>query len=139
MPLRPDLRNLRDANGDYVYRGATWKARRERLLERCGHACERCRVPHGRTVIRSRLGSWKFGTHWYSPDGTPVSKWQGIRTVRVVLDMVHLTHDSLRNQECDLGMLCKYCHFNYDGPQHKETRQIHKDARRPLLAGMGAG
>ena len=48
--LGPDLRNLRDASGQYVYRGAAWKARRERLLERAGHKCENCGKPNHETV-----------------------------------------------------------------------------------------
>lgn len=74
--------------------------------------------------------------HWYSPDGTPPNKWPRKRTVGIVLTMAHLTHDPLRNDDADLSMLCQWCHLNYDRQQHRETRLIRQDARRPLLALM---
>jgi hypothetical protein len=133
MPLSPELRHLRDADGELVYRGAAWQARRERLLARAGNKCERCRVPNGKVVERAHRDSWKHGEHWYSPDGFPPRAWRKVRTLRIVLTMAHLTHDPLRNDDEDLAMLCQWCHLNYDRHQHKETRQAHKDAARPLL------
>ena len=53
--------------------------------------------------------------------------------MRIVLTMAHLTHDPLRNDDEDLAMLCQWCHLNYDRNQHKQTRQVRKDAGRPLL------
>ena len=134
MPLSPDFRNLKDANGDFVYRGPAWKARRERLLERCGHKCERCRVPNLTTVQRGKGGSWAVGEFWFSWDGTPRHLWERVRMVRIILTMAHLTHDPLRNDDADLAMFCQWCHLNYDKMQHRETRCNRKDAARPLLA-----
>ncbi len=136
MPLRPDLRNLSDANGDLIYRGPVYQARRERLLERADHKCERCRAPNRRVVVRAHLDSWKDGDHWYSPDGLPPRAWVNIRRVRIVLNMAHLTHDPLRNEDDELAMLCQLCHFRHDKQQHKETRSARKDAARPLLAAI---
>jgi hypothetical protein len=133
LPLSPDFRNLKDANGDFVYRGPAWKARRARLLDRCGHKCERCRVPHLTTVQRGKGGSWAVGEFWFSWDGTPRHMWERVRTVRIILTMAHLTHDPLRNDDADLAMLCQWCHLNYDKMQHRETRCNRKDAARPLL------
>lgn len=133
MPLSPKLRNLRDEDGQLVYRGPAWKARRERLLERAGNKCERCFVPNGKVVERAHRDSWQIADRWYSPDGQPPRAWRKVRTVRIVLTMAHLTHDPLRNDDSDLGMLCQWCHLNYDRHQHKETRQARKDAARPLL------
>jgi hypothetical protein len=142
------MRNLRDPNipplpgypvhpeGELVYRGPSYAARRARLLERCGHKCERCRVPDKTTVLRAHLNSWAVGGFWWSPDGTPRWKWENVRSVTISLAMTHLTHDSLRNDDADLAIFCQYCHLNYDLPQHKETREIHKDERRPLLVAM---
>ncbi len=137
MPLRPELRNLRDEHGDYVYRGPAYRARRARLLERSGGWCERCRVPNHTLVERGAKESWKHGRNWYSPDGTPPKKWVNVRQVRIVLTMAHLTHDPLRNDDADLAMLCQWCHLNFDKLHHAETRAARKDAARPLLAGAG--
>ena len=152
MPLRPDLRNLRDANGDLVYRGPAWKARRERLLERCGHKCERCRKPNHELVWVWNGG--ENGQYWTLRDGKRQAwryckyaggegnfwlfgkQWLGARRIRVVLTMAHLTHDPLANDDADLAMLCQWCHLNYDKLHHKDTRAAHKDAARPLLAGV---
>jgi hypothetical protein len=150
LPLRPDLRNLRDENGDYVYRGPAWKARRERLLERCGNKCERCRKPNHETVETitglkwpdGRPGMlWRHTTGWFNAMGVldPARLREKLRkphTIRVVLTMAHLTHDPLENDDADLAMLCQWCHLNYDRLHHKDTRSERKDAARPLLAGV---
>jgi hypothetical protein len=135
LPLRPDFRNLKRPDGTYIYRGPTWKAQRERLLERCDHKCERCRVPNHERVIRADQGSWQLTTaRWYHPDHLPPRAWKRIRTAYIVLTMAHLTHDPLQCDDADLAMLCQYCHLHYDLLQHRETRCNRKDLARPLIA-----
>jgi len=158
VPLRPDLRNLRDANGDLVYRGRAWKARRERLLERCGNKCERCRKPNQKWVwvCTSRHGDcgqywteflcaqrWFYclfaggGNFWLSPYQIMEGKNTGaLRRIWVILTMAHLTHDPLDNDDADLAMLCQWCHLNYDKVHHRDTRCERKDRARPLLRGV---
>jgi hypothetical protein len=145
------LRNLRDENGDYVYRGPVWAARRARLLERAGHKCERCRKPNGERVETITDLSWPYGTAmlWRPVDGgwrnhcgaidrpRLTEKRRRPRLIRVVLTMAHLTHDPLRNDDADLAMLCQWCHLNFDKVHHAETRALRKDAARPLLADVG--
>ncbi len=155
MPLRPDLRNLRDENGELVYRGPAWKARRERLLERCGNKCERCRKPNhetvetvtgqGRMIWRPFLPFAASGCRAYWRDGsgrsiTRLAKPRlvfgtGERAIRVVLTMAHLDHNPLNNADSNLAMLCQWCHLNYDRLHHRDTRCERKDAARPLLRG----
>lgn len=43
MPIKPENRDRYPAD---------WKARRARVLERAGHACERCRAPDRTWVVR---------------------------------------------------------------------------------------
>jgi len=56
------------------------------------------------------------------------------RVIRVVCTMAHLDHDPANNAEENTRFLCQWCHLNYDKLHHKETRSMHKDQRRPLLA-----
>ena len=144
MPLSPELRNLRDENGDLVYRGPVWAARRARLIERAGNKCERCRVPNHKVVTRK--GGWWWdstGIRWCGPGKTGPRVYRHrdfpppYRRVSIVLTMAHLTHDPLRNDDADLAMLCQWCHLHYDRNQHRETRVTRKDAARPLLASAG--
>jgi hypothetical protein len=138
VPLTPEQRKLCDANGDRIYNGRAYEARRARLIERAGDKCEFCRVPNYKTVRRAHGGSWKHGDHWYSPDGLPPRAWRKVRTVRIVLTLAHLWHDPQRNADDELAMLCQWCHFHHDTGQHKQTRIAHKDARRPLFAALEA-
>ncbi len=151
MPLRPELRNLRDANGDLVYRGPAWKAQRERLLERCGNKCERCRKSnHAHVWV---WASWSCGQylterktaphlqrwHYCLFDGSIGnfvlygSQWKRARRIRVVLTMAHLTHDPLRNSDEEKAMLCQWCHLHHDRLHHRDTRCERKERARPLL------
>ena len=140
MPLRPDLRNLRDQNGDLVYRGPAWKARRERLLKRAENRCEQCRVPNHAAVWRN--GGWWRDEGWYGRTehgeiGCARGSFLVTRFVhKIVLTMAHLTHNPLENDDADLAMLCQWCHLNYDKLHHRDTRAARKDAARPLLAGV---
>jgi hypothetical protein len=152
MPLRPDLRNLRDANGDLVYRGPAWKARRERLLERAGNNWDRCKKPNHEwvwvwgnkagdqywTLLAGIQQRWHYCSQggWIGNFALYGAQWREARRIRVVLTMAHLAHDPLRNDDEDLAMLCQWCHLNWDKVHHKETRSARKDAARPLLAGV---
>ena len=169
MPLRPDLRNLRDPKipplpghpvhpeGELVYRGPSFEARRKRLLERAGHKCEECRAPDLKPVLRA-CGWWAEANLeasllmtggrvngrrpvellWHHAKlaepqmlGFPrfVCHWAGIS-----LAMVHLDQNPLHNGDDNLAMLCQWDHLHYYEAQHRETRRRRKDAARPLLA-----
>jgi hypothetical protein len=143
VPLTPEQRKLCDANGDRIYSGPVYQARRARLIERAHHACERCGVPN-------HLGVWRNGGWWLDPltgwarddlgvQRCPASVFLCERFVKkIVLTLAHLTHDPQCNADHELAMLCQWCHFHHDKGQHKETRIAHKDAARPLLVAMEA-
>lgn len=65
------------------------------------------------------------------PEKTPKSP----RVLRVVLTVAHLNHTPGDDRDENLAALCQWSHFNHDKEHHKETRQINKDAERPLLDG----
>ena len=143
MPIRPEWRAF--------YASKLWRFEiRPRILRRAGGQfdekgrylggakCEECGVPDRKIATRGPESSWKIGAHWWSPHGLPPSKWLRIRSVAVVLTIAHLNHDHSDNRDDNLKALCQWCHLNYDKPHHKETREIHKDQKRPLLAAVEA-
>lgn len=147
MPIRPELRK---------FYGREWReVVRPRILARAKNRCEQCRKPD-RAVVWVYTSS-ACGQYW-TLELRPFSaqKWMycafGIggnfvllpnaygdaRQIRIVLTVAHLNHVPGDDRDENLKALCQWCHLNYDKLHHKETRQAHKDAARPLLAGMEA-
>src|ERR1700754_4559108 len=60
------------------------------------------------------------------------TRWAGI-----VLTIAHLNHVAGDDRDENLQALCQYCHLTNDAMQHarnaRRTRQVRKDAARPLL------
>ena len=137
MPIRAELRRQ--------FYGPRWRKEiRPRILARAKNRCERCNVPNYH-VVRRCGGGWlsvllKFGHSplkvWIGADGlllgfTP--KRHMIRTVLIVLQVIHLNHVRGDDRDENLAAYCQWCHLNYDQQQHKKTRSVRKDAARPLL------
>jgi|SRR5579859_297804 len=147
MPIAPHLR--------YLYSTPEWKEKRRRALERAGNKCNRCRIPNHtaaeRLTVRSPTETrawWRKvdGKRWYDEkgrhDGAPYwpphhgltwRRW----TLYVTLTVAHVDHDPENMEDQNLEALCCRCHILHDRELHTKhsriTRQIRKDAGRPLL------
>ena len=130
MPIRSDLRHF--------YTGPAWQAVRSRIRDRAADRCEHCQVPNHARVYRrggwwydAILGQWRdwLGAPW--APGPP--RHFRRRLVRIVCAVVHLNHTPGDDRDDNLRFLCQWCHLHYDAGKHRETRQIRKDAARPLL------
>ncbi|HTB10974.1 MAG TPA: hypothetical protein VK752_05360 [Bryobacteraceae bacterium] len=138
MPIPAELRRQ--------FYGPKWRKEvRPRILERAGHKCEKCFAPNY-TQVKRYGGNWlqikvKFGEKperlWWADNGwranPPRKGVDKIRTVTIVLQVIHLNHTPGDDRDENLRAFCQWCHLNYDQVQHKETRTTRKDAERPLL------
>lgn len=143
MPIRPEFRHL--------YRGAAWRATRARILHRASNRCEQCAKPNGERIFsatgctngahwmmwRTVGGTWINETGWRAHvlDFVRLADAQVLRRreIRVVLTVAHLNHVPGDDRDDNLRAWCQWCHLMYDREHHRETRQIRKDAARPLL------
>lgn len=138
MPIARELRHL--------YRGAAWEAIRQRILTRERQRCKFCTRPNGQTIA-TRYGAgrmywhgedsltWLNETGWrLTPDEYELALTLKLCYVRVQLGVAHLNHNPRDNRDENLAALCRWCHLQFDKGQHRLSRQIHKDEKRPLLA-----
>lgn len=102
MPIPNELRKL--------YRGPAYRARRRRALERSEYCCTKCGLLSGAIYFSRHAG----------------------RMVEVQLGMAHLDGNTHNWSEENLAMLCRRCHLLHDAGQHKQTRCVRKDAKRPM-------
>lgn len=58
--------------------------------------------------------------------------------VRVQIGVCHLNHTPGDDRDDNLRAGCRRCHLHHDEKQHRKTRAIHKDSRRPLLDALNA-
>lgn len=140
MPIRADLKH---------FYGPEWrKVIRPRILARAGNRCERCGKPNNqdiRQIVQPGMRCWWFdlvdgqiilrsseGATLQSPELWPIDE-QRAYTVRVILTVAHLDHDSSNMADENLAALCQWCHLHHDEDHHRETRAVRKDTTRPLL------
>jgi hypothetical protein len=149
MPIRPEFRHF--------YRGAAWRAVRDRIRARAGDRCERCHKPNGvkvETVVGQRLFGarstrymfWRVpgADIWHSHLGEIKSKphpgapaefrQTAARTIRVKCACAHLNHTPGDDRDENLAWLCDWCHFHWDQEHHRGMRAARKDRDRPILA-----
>jgi hypothetical protein len=155
MPLARKIRHL--------YRTAEWEAARARVLYRAGDACERCGRPNGAEVLT--VGQWWYdpdrrqwrrparvsvspdGEHvWYLHLSPPADRGivglpprcgaASMQLVQIGVAHVRQTTRADFYQDDILAAWCRWCHLDYDRPQHKRTRQENKDQKRPLLTAV---
>lgn len=121
MPIRPELRPY--------YQTPEWLEARERAYQRADGHCERCGSMNG----QSYLALDSKGDLRIDELGNPKLSY-------VQLGCAHLDHDPRNNSDANLAVLCRACHLRHDTPLHvmhaRETRKLHKDSQRPLLAAM---
>jgi hypothetical protein len=153
MPLAPPIRHL--------YTGPAWEAARARVLARAKNACERCGRPNGAEVLT--IGKWWFDstlTRWrypspivVAPDGSGVwflrvseprdrgrfgipPRCAQAHLQQVQIGVAHTNHTPGDYRVEILAAWCRWCHLDFDRPQHKRTRQERKDQKRPLLTAV---
>lgn len=128
MPIRKEFRRF--------YRGAAWRATRERILRRAGDRCEACGVPNHLRIIR-RGGYWwdTLNGRWRDPEGGFTKPPKGLRRrfVAIALQLSHTNHTPGDDRDENLRLLCAWHHFHWDKDHHKQSRSIRKDQARPLL------
>ena len=111
---------------------ADWQKRRERILERAGHQCERCGVPNHAVGYRTESGEFtepNYGQKWYQSDTPAELKRQGL--FRIVLTIAHLIPDGpLDCPDSDLQALCQKCHNALDAPMRARHRKEKAEAAR---------
>jgi 5-methylcytosine-specific restriction endonuclease McrA len=115
MPIKPENR---------AKYGPEWKAIRQRILTRAGHACE---------------GSASY------PDCRAADRQaHPVTGSKVVLTIAHLDQDPANHYDANLKAMCQRCHFATDAPFNRakaaRTRAANAEARRPktLMEVFGA-
>lgn len=140
MPIRPEMKPLYPAPKE-------WKAIRERILERAGHACEcvgecgvehsggRCGAPNRTTIVRSKVATTFF---WRCHDGCSLCLGGDpeCRSVHVVLTTAHLDHDPSNNDEANLRAICQFCHLRYDRHEHAKNAADTRARKRDEATGQ---
>lgn len=114
-----------------------------------GARCEQCGKPDRQTVYVWRSQScgqyWTLSLvlqdwHYCAMGGAQGSfrlfgkQIRQASKIKVFIQVCHLNHVRGDDRPPNLKALCGWCHTNYDKLQHKQTREEHKDARRPLLS-----
>lgn len=134
---------------DYSKYPPYWKklSRHIRFV-RAGNRCEWCGVQNGAIGARDNQGQW-----WDESDIHVLQSSAGYalfgdfpKTIRIVLTVAHLDHDTQNNRFSNLAALCQRCHLAYDQEHHRvnaaRTRAKNRHQAR-LAAGQmtlwGAG
>lgn len=130
MPIRPENKSRYPKD---------WKQIRERILQRAGNKCERCKAPNGDTIAR---GTDKDADTYMLMDGTVFNDTTGERLgmargseydekswVRIVLTIAHLDHTPENCDEGNLRAWCQQCHNRHDVAHRAETRKRTADER----------
>lgn len=92
---------------DYSKYPANWKTEiRPAILKRDCDKCKFCGVAN------------------YSP------AMRGNKTIRIVLTIAHLDHDTNNNHYDNLAALCQRCHLRYDLEHHQTNAKATRDRKR---------
>ncbi len=131
MPIRPENRARYPKD---------WKAIRERILERAGNRCEKCKAPNRQRIARG--GGDDDGS--YMLDNAEVfcaetgkrlgqvrmSDYTVSRMVDIVLTIAHLDHVPENCADENLRAWCQRCHLRYDKQHHQANAQATRRARK---------
>lgn len=111
---------------DYSKYPSNWPETRARILERAGHACEKCGLKNYQIVISVPTPD---GRVWVSDSaillGMSAEHRQTAKEVKVVLTIAHLDHDENNHNVTDdrLRAWCQLCHLRYDAPMKARRRK----------------
>lgn len=124
MPIARALRHL--------YRTPEWKAAHAAVMTRAAQRCEWCGKPN-RAVVRGGpyRGVWydEPARTWRDRQGAYAAPPKHTTLVQVQLGVAHLDHDPTHNDLDNLAALCRRCHLVYDGPHHRRTARLRRDAQ----------
>lgn len=94
-----------------------WKAIRKRILERANYRCEHCGVWDGSEGYRDARGIFHEDKDEYQK-----RDFAGRTKTKISLQIAHLDHNTLRNDDSNLAALCQRCHLRYDTKHHQTNR-----------------
>jgi 5-methylcytosine-specific restriction endonuclease McrA len=130
MPIKPENRARYPAN---------WKHVRAAILERAGHACEKCKAPNRTRIARgagSDDGTYMLdsGAVYCAETGEHLgwcrhSDYELARMVDVVLTIAHLDHQPENCDPENLRAWCQRCHLRYDQQHHQANANATRKAR----------
>jgi len=102
-----------------------WGTIREFILNRAGRRCEQCGAEDGKLGYRDREGVFVEDIDEYER-----RRAAGQPKTKISLQIAHLDHDTLHNDDSNLAALCQQCHLRHDSGMHKirraETRRSKK-------------
>lgn len=152
MPIARHLRKF--------YTTPSYRAARKSARARAGNKCQWCEKPNG-VMVYTRSGKevcvvkgqirerprmfWRTSAlhPWRNQDGWIVSEkfpeelelLESFpkRRIRSKCGAAHLNHTAGDDRAENIVFICDWCHLNYDQPEKKRTRSMHKDEKRPLL------
>lgn len=128
MPISKDKMKLYPGGSIH---SKEWKAIRERILDRAGHKCERCKVADRERVLRPESHNTYImintGMTFDADTGELLQYTRGTelpigRFVDIVLTIAHLDQDPTNNAPDNLEALCQQCHNRLDAPFRKVNR-----------------
>ena len=124
MPIKPENKHRYPKH---------WPQIRARILERAGHACEKCKAPNRTRIARGAGkddGTYMLDTAdvFCAETGEHLGKrrhsdYELARMVDVVLTIAHLDHVPEHCNDDNLRAWCQRCHLRYDAEHHKATAQ----------------
>lgn len=134
MPIKPENKSRYPSN---------WNEIRSAILNRAGHACEKCKVPNGSSIVR---GIGESANTFMDMDGYVFDADSGTRLGRVrhsdyegtgkwtkiVLTIAHMDHVP---ENCDMNNLrawCQRCHLRYDAEHHARNAAITRKSRKAI-------
>lgn len=128
-----------------------WKAISQRIRERAGQKCEKCKAPNGEMILRGQSEDYAFEPTYTDDTGMIFSAEDGRelgfqlpqdadgKWVRVVLTVAHLDHQPENCADDNLRAWCQRCHNIYDMPMRKAgiaARARNKVAVADLFGGQ---
>lgn len=134
---------------DYSLYPKNWKTEiRPAILERAGNCCEFCKAKNGELYIRGVFDGCEC---YQDMDGTIFASTDGMRigddyvgevanhttkntSVRIVLTIAHLDHDTTNNNYENLKALCSKCHLNYDRNIHAKNAAITRNKKKKQIS-----
>lgn len=134
MPIKPENKARYPAD---------WPAIRAAILERAGHACEKCKAPNRTRIARGAGdddGTYMLdsGAVFHAETGEHLgysrhSDYEVLRMVDVVLTVAHLDHVPEHCAPENLRAWCQRCHLRYDHDHHRANAQATRRAKAGTL------
>lgn len=130
MPIEKSVRHLYGKN-------PKWLEAKALVRQRAGNRCEVCNRKNGSLYAIDKKGH----AVEISAKSRLSSELLGYRVLLIQCGCSHTDHRPAGEIPLDefyrvdkLAFWCRGDHLKFDRPQHKRSRQTHRDSRRPLLA-----